>query len=177
MKTNLLLEKYKERFKQFVLGLILFDVDLFMHKIYQEKSLTLGVKRVEPAAQLPTKAHDNDAGWDMYALERCYIPAGEWRAVRTGLAFYIPDGWHMQIHTRSSYAKARVKNHLGIIDAGYRNEVVVIVHNHGYEDFIVEKGGKFCQGLLLPVPHVALVEMDELPESERGMGGFGSTGK
>lgn len=172
-----LLEKYIKRFKEFILGLILYDIDLFMCKFYQRNNLILNFKKLDPKAKIPTKAHDDDAGLDMYALERAYIPAGEWRAVRTGLAFEIPTGWHMQVHTRSSYAKVKIKNHLGIIDAGYRNEVLVIVHNQGFEDFIIEPGSKFCQALILPAPHVVLVEKDELSDSERGLGGFGSSGK
>lgn len=177
MKTNWLLSNQIEKFKQFVLGLILFDIDTFMCKFYVRNNLILNFKKIDPKAMTPTKAHDDDAGWDMYALERCYIPTHEWRAVRTGLAFEIPTGWHMQIHTRSSYAKVKIKNHLGIIDSGYRNEVLVLVYNNGTEDFIIEKGSKFCQALILPVPHVVLVETDQLSESDRGLGGFGSSGK
>lgn len=174
---NWLLSKHIERFKNFILSLVLYDIDLFMVRFYQRNNLILNYKKLDPKAKEPTKAHEDDAGLDMYALERSYIPAGEFRAVRTGLAFEIPTGWHMQIHTRSSYAKVKIKNHLGIIDSGYRNEVLVIVYNLGYEDFIIEPGSKFCQALILPTPHVVLVERDELSQSDRGLGGFGSSGK
>lgn len=151
----------------------------FLHKllIREEKPVVLKYKKLDARAKEPSRANSSDAGLDIYALERTYIPAGQWRAVRTGLAFEIPEGWHLQVHTRSSYAKVMIRCHLGIIDAGYRNEVMVIVYNHGWEDFIVDGGHKFCQFLLLPVPNVVLQEVTALTESERGQRGFGSSGK
>lgn len=165
------------KLKLWFLSLIMGDIDGFMGKVYQRNNLTLHFKKLDPKAMIPTKAYSDDAGIDLYALERTYIPAGQWRMVRTGLAFEIPTGWHMQVHTRSSYAKVQVKNHLGIIDSGYRNEVLVIAYNNGYEDFIIEAGSKFCQALILPTPQVTLVESDKLSDSDRGQGGFGSSGK
>lgn len=134
-------------------------------------------KKLNPKVKTPTKAYEGDAGLDLYATERMYIPSGEWRVVKTGLAFEIPEGWHMQIHTRSSYGKLRLRCHLGIIDAGYRNEVLVMLFNDGMEDFILEEGSKFCQAVFLPVPLLKLEETDQLNDSHRGQGGFGSSGK
>lgn len=156
-----------QRLKKFIQNLLAQEV----------KPIVLKYKKLDPRAKEPTKANQSDAGLDLYALERAYIPAGQWRAVRTGLAFEIPEGWHLQVHTRSSYAKAMIRCHLGIIDAGYRNEVLVIVYNQGWEDFIVDVGAKFCQLLLLPVPNIILQEAESLTESERGQKGFGSSGK
>ena len=149
----------------------------FLSLFKNNNNLILKYKKLDSKSITPTKAHDDDAGLDLYALEKTYIPAGQWRSVRTGLAFEILKGWCMQIHTRSSYAKLKVRNHLGIIDSGYRNEVLVIVYNDGYNDFIVEAGSKFCQVLILPTPFVTLVESNELSNSNRGQGGFGSSGK
>ena len=142
-----------------------------------KEEYVLKFKKLDEAAKEPTKAYIGDAGFDLYALERMYIPLYEWRVIRTGLAFEIPEGWHLQVHTRSSYGKMGVRCHLGIIDSGYRNELMIIVHNGGREDFIVEKGSKFCQVVMLPVPIVHLQEVQTLSDSERGQGGFGSSGK
>lgn len=148
----------------------------WLHNFLKER-VSLKYKKLSEDAKTPTRAYQGDAGIDLYAAERQYIPAYEWRAIKTGLAFEIPEGYHLQVHTRSSYAKYRVQCHLGIIDSGYRNELLIIVHNNGLEDFIVEKGSKFCQIIVAPVPDVTLEEVQELSDSDRGQGGFGSSGK
>jgi dUTP pyrophosphatase len=139
--------------------------------------IKIKVKKVSNNAKLPTKAYIDDAGWDLYALERTYIDAHTWAVVKTGLAFEIPPGWHIQIHTRSSSGKMGVRCHLGIVDSGYRNELGVIVYNHGMENFVIEKDSKFCQILFLPVPDVTILETDKLNDTDRGQGGFGSSGR
>jgi dUTP pyrophosphatase len=171
------LKKLKQSFKDRLVDLVKEPVAAFLQSKFVPKQITIKVKKLEPTASLPTKAYQNDAGLDLYALERSYVRAGEWRPVRTGLAFEIPDGWHFQVHTRSSYSKHRIRCHLGIIDSGYRNELIIIVFNDGYEDFIIEPGSKFSQIVVLPVPELSLEEVSELSESDRGQGGFGSSGK
>lgn len=125
----------------------------------------------------PTKAHDDDAGFDIYSADRYYISSQQTAVVKTGLAFEIPKGWHMQIHTRSSYGAQGLRCHLGIVDAGYRGEVKVIIQNHTFQDMIINKGDKFCQVLFVPTPRVGLIKVDKLEDSDRGEAGFGSSGK
>lgn len=139
--------------------------------------IEIRVKLVHPNAQMPTRAYQDDAGTDVYAIDNVYIPARDKKLVGTGLALEIPSGWHMQIHTRSSYSKKHLRCHIGIVDTGYRNEVKVMIFNDGVEDFIVKKGEKFCQLIFLPVPQIDFIESDKLNESERGLSGFGSSDK
>jgi len=156
------------------------------------RMLKLKVKRLHPEAILPTKAYKKDAGIDLYAIEDVVIPAGEKREVRTGIAVEIPEGYHIQLHTRSSYGKKDLRCHLGIIDQGYRNEISVWVFNHqlradhsclplGILSTIssveIKKGDKVCQMILLPVPEVEIEEVEKLSDSERGMRGHGSSGR
>lgn len=139
--------------------------------------LQVKVKRVNPNAKMPTKAYKDDAGWDIYALQRVYIEPYQVVVVNTGLAFEIPPGWHIQVHTRSSAGKRGIKCHLGIVDSGYRNELSIVIQNNSLEHYIVEGGDKFAQLLFLPVPDVELIETDTLNDSDRGLGGFGSSGR
>lgn len=139
--------------------------------------LNVKVKRLSPTAKMPTKAYADDAGWDVYAIQRVYIEPYQTVVVQTGLAFEMTPGWHMQVHTRSSYGKRGIRCHLGIVDSGYRNELGIIVQNNSLEHFIIEKGDKFAQLLFLPVPNVTMTESDTLNETDRGQGGFGSSGR
>lgn len=139
--------------------------------------LQMKFKRTDPRAKAPTKAYAGDAGWDIYATESVLVPAGGEMLVPTGIAFEIPEGWHIQVHTRSSYGKKQLRLHLGIIDAGYRNEISVWVCNHSAQDYQVLAGDKVAQLLLLPVPEVQLEEAQELSDSERGTRGHGSSGR
>jgi dUTP pyrophosphatase len=140
-------------------------------------SINVKVKRLDPRAKLPTKAYNNDAGWDVYAIQRIYIEPYQVVVVNTGLALEIPPGWHVQVHTRSSFGKKGIKCHLGIVDSGYRNEIGVIMQNNSLEHYIVETGDKFAQLLFLPVPIVSLTETDTLSDTDRGLNGYGSSGK
>lgn len=140
-------------------------------------TLEIKVKRLHSDAIMPTRAYQDDAGTDLYATEDVYIETHDKKLVGCGLAFEIPSGWHMQIHTRSSYSKRNLRCHLGIIDAGYRDEVKIMIFNDGMEDQIIKKGEKFCQLIFLPVPKIDFIESDILNESDRGQKGFGSSDK
>ena len=150
---------------------------LIAEALLKHDSINVKFTKLSEDAKPPTKAHDTDAGWDMYASQQLSLEPFTHRAVKTGLAFEIPPRWHTQIHTRSSYAKMGVRCHLGIVDAGYRGELKVIVHNHTNQFVTIKKGDKFCQLIFLPVPDVTLTQVDKLSESSRGEGGFGSSGK
>lgn len=146
-------------------------------QIIYDKMIEVKFTKLSEEAKPPTRAHDTDAGWDMYASKQLSLEPFTHGAVSTGLAFELPPGWHTQIHTRSSYAKEGIRCHLGIIDAGYRGELKVIVHNHTNQYVSIKKGDRFCQLIFLPVPDVTLTQVDKLADSSRGEGGFGSSGK
>jgi dUTP pyrophosphatase len=142
--------------------------------------ITLPVRRVRPEAVLPTRAYEADAGLDLAACERCEVGPGERAVVATGLAVAIPDGYAGFVQPRSGLAARHgisVVNSPGLVDAGYRGEVLVILLNTDQrEPFLVEPGMRIAQLVIVPVPAVDVAEVDELPESERGPRGHGSSG-
>jgi dUTP pyrophosphatase len=131
-------------------------------------------------AALPARAHDGDAGVDLSACESLTIAAGQRAVVGTGLAVEIPPGHAGLVVPRSGLALRHglsTVNAPGVIDAGYRGEVRVILLNTDTEHpFTVEPGMRIAQLLVVPVAHVGVVEVVEVTESERGEGGFGSSG-
>ena len=137
----------------------------------------LPIRRLDAAAILPTRAHPDDAGLDLYALEDSVVPPGEGRLLRTGVAFAIPLGHVGLVCDRSSLARRGLKTAGGVIDAGYRGEVGVVVWNLSREPQPVKKGERAAQLLVIPIATPAPVETDDLGETVRGAGGFGSTGR
>ena len=140
--------------------------------------IELPIRRLRPDAQVPTKAYAGDAGIDIAACERVELGAGERALVSTGLAVAIPDGYAGYVQPRSGLAAKHgisIVNTPGLVDSGYRGELLVNLLNTGREPFVVEPGMRIAQLVVLPVPDVRLVEVDELPESERGVRGFGSS--
>ena len=137
------------------------------------------VRRLRDDAVLPSQAYDGDAGLDLSAAEGLTIGPGERAVVGTGLAVAIPPGYTGLVVPRSGLAARSglgKVNSPGVIDAGYRGEVRVVLLNTDREQpFTVEPGMRIAQLLVVPVPPVRLVEVDELPESERGERGFGSS--
>ena len=143
------------------------------------KSLEIQIRKLRPEARIPAYQKAGDAGFDLHACADAMIPAWSVAVVPTGLAFAIPEGFEMQIRLRSSAALKTpliLANAPGTIDSGYRGEVGIIVRNLSGEDFLVKAGARIAQGVIAPAPRAVFVEMDELPGSERGEGGFGSTG-
>jgi len=138
------------------------------------------VKRLDPSLPLPTYAREGDAGLDLSSAERVVIEPGARALVRTGLALAIPSGYAGFVLPRSGLALRQgitVLNAPGLIDAGYRGEVMVLLVNHDRSGAVtVERGDRVAQLVVQRVERVELVEVDELPASERGGGGFGSTG-
>ena len=141
--------------------------------------IELPVRRLRPDAALPARAYAGDAGFDLAACERVELGPGERAAVPTGLAVAIPEGYAGYVQPRSGLAARNgltIVNTPGLVDSGYRGELVVILLNTDREvPFVVEPGMRIAQLVVLPVPEVELVEVDELPESERGVRGFGSS--
>lgn len=160
--------------------------------------MEIKIKRLTPTAQIPTKAHASDAAFDLYldAPDALYhewnggvevktasgikIRPNETVMLHTGIAMETPIGYYAAIYARSGLAckeGLRPANCTGIIDADYRNEILVAIHNDSDETRIVHHNDRIAQMAILPVLDVNLVETDKLSETERGSGGFGSSGK
>lgn len=141
--------------------------------------LELPVRRLRDDAVLPAQAYAGDAGLDLATCERVELPPGERALVPTGLAVAIPEGHAGFVQPRSGLAARRgitVVNSPGLIDSGYRGEVrVVLLNTDARETFVAEPGERIAQLVVLRIPAVELVEVDELPETERGPLGFGSS--
>ena len=141
--------------------------------------IELPILRLHDDAVVPARAYDGDAGLDLSACERVTLAPGERSLVGTGLAVAIPDGYAGFVQPRSGLAASHgiaVVNSPGLVDSGYRGELRVCLLNTDLaEPFTVEPGMRIAQLVVLPVPTVALVEVDELPGSERGVRGFGSS--
>jgi dUTP pyrophosphatase len=142
--------------------------------------MTLRVRRLDPRALLPTRAYDGDAGLDLYALEPARLEPGERMSVRTGIAVEIPDGQAGLVLPRSGLAARHgiaLVNAPGLIDAGYRGEVRVLLLNTDRSGaFEIGAGDRVAQLVLVRIEAPAVVEVDDLTGSERGAGGFGSSG-
>ena len=136
-------------------------------------------RRLHPDAVLPERAYEGDAGLDLDACERVELAPGERAVVGTGVAVAIPEGHAGFVQPRSGLAARHgisLVNTPGLVDAGYRGEVRVIVLNtDAREAFVIEPGMRIAQLVVLPVASVEPVEVDELPATERGVRGFGSS--
>ena len=142
--------------------------------------MTLRFKRIHPEAVLPAYAHPSDAGMDVRSVADLVIPAGGHALVPTGLVAIIPPMYEIQVRPRSGLALKHgvtVLNTPGTIDSGYRGEIGVILANFGDKEFSVSKGDKVAQLVFAPVVQPEIEETDTIDETDRGAGGFGSTGK
>jgi len=130
-------------------------------------------------AKLPTYATAGSVGADIYADDNYIIHPQQWMAVSTGIAMAVPQGYEVQIRPRSGLAAkfgVTVLNAPGTIDSDYRGEVKVLLINHGNQQFEIKKGDRIAQMVVASVEPTTLVESLELDDTERGAGGFGSTG-
>ena len=155
--------------------------------------IKLGFKKLDPRAQLPKYAHEGDAGMDVFALEEAHLTKGIPALIKTGISCEIPEGYEIQVRPRSGLALKGVTvwNSPGTIDSKYRGEIGVILMYLNNECvrlhdgsgtipknyYIVKAGDKIAQLVLAPVTFADPVEVKELSETERGTGGFGSTGR
>lgn len=141
------------------------------------------IKKLAPSAKMPTYATPSSAGADLYALPELgeiTVEAGQTLLVRTGLAAAIPDGYAGLIYARSGLACKRglaPANKVGVIDSDYRGEVKVVLFNHSAQTQTVAPGERIAQLLITPVVTPPYVEAEDLSATDRGAGGFGSTGK
>jgi dUTP pyrophosphatase len=141
----------------------------------------LAVAKLKDGALLPTRAHEGDAGLDLYACEAAHIGPGERWSVGTGIAVEIPDGHAGLVLPRSGIARENgigLVNSPGLIDSGYRGELrVLLLNNDPAETFRVSSGDRVAQLLLTPIAIAEPVEATALADSARGDGGFGSSGR
>jgi dUTP diphosphatase len=141
--------------------------------------IELPIRRLRDDAVVPTKAYAGDAGLDLASCERVELAPGERATVGTGLAVAIPDGYAGYLQPRSGLAQRHgitIVNTPGLVDSGYRGELrIILLNTDTLDPFVVEPGMRIAQLVIVPVPEVEPVEVDELPESERGVRGFGSS--
>ena len=148
---------------------------------------TVKIFLADEDAEMPTRAYPNDVGYDLYSTEEIEIPHGCCVTVKTGMHLVMPAGLYAQVHTRSSYGKRGLYVHNGVIDSDYTGEVSVHVMNlagsvdeNGVihkESYIIQKGDKIAQLLFHSAERPALVETKQLPQTDRGDKGHGSTGR
>lgn len=144
------------------------------------------VKKLHPDAIMPKYATDGSACFDLHAIDGNYVQHGCSRVFSTGLSFEIPPGHVMLVFSRSGHGfknGVRLANCVGVIDADYRGEVMVKLTSDNHnpilsddETLFVHEGHRIAQAMIIPIPLVELVEVEELTRTERGTGGFGSTG-
>lgn len=139
--------------------------------------MKLKVKKLRPDAKLPTRAHPDDAGLDIYCCEEITLPPNETTKVPTGVAYAVPEGYAGLIWDKSSVGFKGIKTLGGVLDSGYRGELFVALHNLHDEPYTFDAGHKIAQMLIQKVELWELEEASELSETDRGEGAFGSTGK
>jgi dUTP pyrophosphatase len=140
--------------------------------------MKLKIKKLHPDAVIPQYAHDNDAGFDLYTVEQFELEPGERKSVPLGLALEIPDGYVGLIWDKSGLShKFGIKSFGGVVDAGYRGEIHAGIMNLSDKFFSFEKGQKIAQLLIQKVERVDFEEVQDLSATDRGTGGFGSSGK
>jgi dUTP pyrophosphatase len=141
--------------------------------------IELPIQRVREDARLPERAYVGDAGLDLATCERVVLGPGERAVAPTGLAVAIPQGYAGFVQPRSGLAARHgiaLVNSPGLIDSGYRGEIKVVLLNTDRErEFVAEPGERIAQLVVLPLPEIRIEPVDELPESERGVRGFGSS--
>ena len=138
--------------------------------------MELKFKKIHANAKLPAFAHPGDAGMDLFSCEDLTIEPGETKPVPTGIQMAIPAGYVGLVWDKSGISLRGVHRLAGVVDAGYRGEVRVVMVNLGAEPFAIKAGMKIAQMLIQPVASPALVESEELDDTSRGEDGFGSTG-
>lgn len=135
------------------------------------------IKKVHPDAVLPKFAHDGDAGMDLYSVENLILKPQHRAKIKTGIAMELPNDFVILILDKSGVSLKGIKTLGGVIDPIYRGEMHVTLINLSSKNFEIKKGQKIAQILIQKIERPKLVEVDELSETQRGVNGFGSTGK
>ena len=139
--------------------------------------MKLTICKLRDSAKTPSYAHDDDACFDLHAAEPTVLPANAAAIVPTGLAFAVPDGYALDIRGRSGMAFGlNVAAWHGTVDAGYRGEVRVLLRNYSDNNITIKAGDRIAQARLTPSPRVTFEVAEQLDMTERGIGGFGSSG-
>jgi len=144
------------------------------------KKLGIKVKILNPDAIIPKYQTEEAAGFDIHSVDEKTIKAGERDIVKTGLAVALPKGYELQMRPRSGLALKNgitLPNSPGTIDSDYRGELMVILLNTSKEDFVIKKGDRIAQAVIKEILQADFSVVEELDSTERGSGGFGSTGK
>lgn len=139
--------------------------------------MNLKVKKIHPAAKIPTRAHHDDAGLDIYCYEAVTLLPHQTVKVPTGVAYGVPEGYVGLVWDKSSIGGKGIKTLGGVLDSGYRGELFVPLHNMSDEIYTFEAGHKIAQMLIQKVELWEVEEVEVLSETIRGEGSFGSTGK
>lgn len=141
--------------------------------------MKVNVQKLHPAASLPTYATPGAACFDLRTIEHGRVPARGSAKFRTGLAFEVPAGHVLKVYSRSGHGfknGLRLSNATGIVDSDYRGELMVSITNDSATAFEFEPGDRIAQAMVLRLPELVLTEVNELGDTARGAGGFGSTG-
>lgn len=155
-------------------------------KIYQhgerKKNMKINVKKLNPNAKIPTRGSELAAGYDLYACIDHPIPIapGNTEKIPTGLAIEIPEGYAGLIYARSGLSTKKglaPANKVGVCDSDYRGEYIIFLHNHSKVEATIEPNERIAQLVVTPFLSVTFEEVEELTETKRGEGGFGSTGR
>ena len=155
--------------------------------------MKIKIKKLHPDAIIPKYAHKGDSGFDLHALEDVFLNPGETKLIKTGMAISVGEGFELQVRPRSGLSlktPLRIANAPGTVDSSYLGEICVIVTNTSNNEYIsydctwdgcvkqdIKKGDRIAQGVVCPVMRVEFEEVEELENTDRGSGGFGSSGK
>lgn len=176
VKVSTLSQSKKDFIELFLTNVIMVTTELVE---VPRRRIEVEIKKLSENAKLPEYAHLTDAGADIFALEHTYLKPNETKLVKTGIAVAIPVGYEIQIRPRSGLSlktSLRVANAPGTVDADYRGEICVIMWNSSNESVEINAGDKIAQMVINEVPMIKWKEVTELSSTERGTGGFGSTG-
>ena len=148
--------------------------------------MNIKVKKVHDNAVLPVFAHSTDTGFDLFTVEDTAVNANEKAIVRTGLIFDLPYGWGIQVRNKSGITTKGVPNllgdnaditvYIGTVDSAYRGEVGIMIKNETNDKIVIPSGIKLAQGVLEKVYQCTFEEVNDVSETDRGTGGYGSTG-
>ena len=157
----------------------------YLQEAAQGEHIKVGFKLLDPAATIPTKAHPEDAAWDLYALEDTYLVNGVAKIIRTGVAFELPQYYHGMVWDRSSMGAKGIKVMGGLIDQPYTGEIKVVLvksledtsARFSFPSYEIKAGDKIAQIVFTKLPITYLIQKEELGETSRGEKGFGSSGR
>lgn len=145
----------------------------------RKKTMKVRVKKLVEEAKLPQYATPGAACFDLHAVNGAFFHPGDIVKVHTGLAFEIPEGYVMLLFGRSGHASKglQLANCVGVIDSDYRGELLAMLRNETNKPFTIEQGERCAQAMIIPTFESTFEEVDQLTSTQRGEGGFGSTGK